>query len=100
MAVIDWEDAALGDPLIDLAQSRAEIVWIFGFAAMEIFTRAYQSLMDLDYRDLPYWDLCAVLRVLRFVGGDLDALASYFVPYGRADITAESIEENLLLLIK
>jgi aminoglycoside phosphotransferase (APT) family kinase protein len=99
VAVIDWEDAMLGDPLIDLAQSRAEIAWIFGFTAMEIFTRTYQSLTDLDYRDLPYWDLCAVLRVLRIAGGDLDALAFYFASYGRADITAESIEENLLLLI-
>jgi len=100
VAVIDWEDAAVGDPLVDLANSRAEIVWIFGFAAMQLFTREYQSLMPLDYNDLPYYDLCAVLRVLRFAAGDLAGLAAYFAPYGRLDITAESIEENLLLLIQ
>lgn len=99
VAVIDWEDAGWGDPLIDLAQSRAEIVWIFGIEAMQLFTREYQSIMLLNDKNLRYWDLCAALRVLRIAGGDLTGLASYFVPYGRADITAESIEENLLLLI-
>src|SRR5690606_12826754 len=41
-AVIDWEDACLGDPLIDLAQSRSEIAWIFGPEAVEIFTGHYR----------------------------------------------------------
>jgi aminoglycoside phosphotransferase (APT) family kinase protein len=92
-AVIDWEDAQLGDPLIDLAQSRSEIVWIFGVEAMDAFTRHYQSLNDLDYRHLPYWDLCAALRFLRLAGGDLAGFAAYFGGYGRADITEYTIHE-------
>ena len=100
VAVIDWEDAELGDPLIDLARSRAEIVWIFGVEAMELFTREYQSLMAVDYNNLPYWDLCAVLRVLRIAGGNLAGLASYFAAYGRLDINAESIKENLEVLLR
>ncbi len=94
-AVIDWEDAQLGDPLIDLAQSRSEIVWIFGFEAMNVFTRHYQSLSDLDYRNLPYRDLCAALRIIRLVGGDLTGFAAYFAGYGRADITTQTIQENM-----
>ena len=94
-AVIDWEDAQLGEPLIDLAQSRSEIVWIFGVDAMDAFTRHYQSLMDLDYRGLPYWDLCAALRFLRLAAGDLAGLAAYFTGYGRADITAQSIRKYM-----
>jgi aminoglycoside phosphotransferase (APT) family kinase protein len=90
-AVIDWEDAQLGDPLIDLAQSRSEIVWIFGVEAMDAFTRHYQSLNDLDFRHLPYWDLCAALRFLRLAGGDLAGFAAYFGEYGRADITTRTI---------
>lgn len=94
-AVIDWEDAQLGDPLIDLAQSRSEIVWILGVEAMHTFTRHYQSLMRMDYSGLPYWDLCAVLRFLRLAAGDLAGFAGYFAKYGRADITAQSIRQNM-----
>ena len=62
-AVIDWEDAALGDPLSDLANSRLEILWAFGLEAMQAFTQGYQAAMPtLDFADLPYWDLCAALK--------------------------------------
>jgi aminoglycoside phosphotransferase (APT) family kinase protein len=94
-AIIDWEDAQLGDPLIDLAQSRSEIVWIFGVAAMEMFSRHYQTLADLDYGNLPYWDLCAALRFLRLAGGDLAGFAAYFAGYGRADITTQTIQADM-----
>lgn len=62
VAVIDWEDAALGDPLADLANTRLEVMWAFGNDAMQEFTRRYQSLAALDLTQLPYWDLCAALR--------------------------------------
>ena len=62
-AVIDWEDAALGDPLADLANSRLEVLWAFGAGAMQRYTRQYLALMpDLDTALLAYWDLCVALR--------------------------------------
>ncbi|MBW5469572.1 phosphotransferase [Brevibacillus formosus] len=62
-AVIDWEDAAIGDPLSDLGNVRLEILWAFGVEAMNDFTLHYQSASKtLDYSQLPYWDLCAALR--------------------------------------
>jgi aminoglycoside phosphotransferase (APT) family kinase protein len=62
MAIIDWEDAALGDPLADVANSRLEILWAFGSDAMQYFTRQYRSRTAIDFTYLPYWDLCAALR--------------------------------------
>lgn len=62
VGIIDWEDAALGDPLADLGNSRLEILWAFGVEAMQRFTRHYQALMPIDFANLPYWDLCAALR--------------------------------------
>ncbi len=62
IAIIDWEDAKLGDPLADVANSRLEILWAFGIDAMQLFTRQYQSLTTIDFTHLPYWDLCAALR--------------------------------------
>ena len=62
VAVIDWEDAALGDPLADVANSRLEILWAFEIDAMQSFTHYYQSLTAIDFTNLPYWDLYAALR--------------------------------------
>ncbi len=61
-AVVDWEDAAMGDPLADLGNSRLEILWAFGIDAMLDFTRRYLTLNPIDLTNLPYWDLCAALR--------------------------------------
>ena len=63
VAVIDWEDAAIGDPLADLANARLEMLWAFGTEAMHDFTTLYKSRMrGVDVAHLPYWDLCAALR--------------------------------------
>lgn len=62
VAIIDWEDAATGDPLADLANSRLELLWAYGRAAMRRFTRQYQALAPLDCSHLLYWDLYAALR--------------------------------------
>jgi len=62
-AVIDWEDAQVGDPLVDLGITRLEMMWWFGSEAMQRFTTDYQAHMPvLDFGNLPYWDLCAALR--------------------------------------
>lgn len=62
VGIIDWEDAATGDPLADVANTRLEMLWAFGVEAMHAFTRHYQSMNTLDFGNLPYWDLCAALR--------------------------------------
>ncbi|HEU5104095.1 MAG TPA: phosphotransferase [Roseiflexaceae bacterium] len=93
-AVIDWEDATVGDPLIDFAISRLDLLWIFGAEAMHNFTQQYQSLMEIDYGNLPYWDLCAALRLIRLAGADLTAWAAFFEPFGRPDITEQSIRAH------
>ena len=94
VAVIDWEDATLGSTLIDLAISRLDIGLIFGIDAMECFTRHYKSMMSLDYTHLPYWDLCAALRIARLAGSDLTKWAAFFRPFGRHDITEQTIREH------
>jgi aminoglycoside phosphotransferase (APT) family kinase protein len=62
VAIIDWEDARLGDPLSDVAHSRLEILWAFGIDAMHRFTDQYRAMTSIDFTNLPYWDLCAALR--------------------------------------
>ena len=94
VAVIDWEDATLGSALTDFAISRLDIGLIFGIDGMECFTHHYTSMMSLDYTHLPYWDLCAALRIARLAGSDLAKWAAFFRPFGRHDITEQTIREN------
>jgi aminoglycoside phosphotransferase (APT) family kinase protein len=62
IAVIDWENAQIGDPVEDLANARLEILWAYGYEAMETFTAHYTHLRPIDYSDLPLFDLLVALR--------------------------------------
>ena len=76
VAVIDWEDAEFGDPLADLANSRLEVLFAFGQAAMQQFTDVYCATSSIDFTHLPYWDLYAALRPCSEIGNwglDTDA---------------------------
>jgi aminoglycoside phosphotransferase (APT) family kinase protein len=99
-AVIDWEDAGYGDPLIDLAISRLDILWIFGREAMHAFTRQYCANMAVDLTNLPLWDLCAALRLIRLAGSNLVEWAAFFLPYGRSDITELTIRQHFHYFIE
>jgi aminoglycoside phosphotransferase (APT) family kinase protein len=97
--VIDWEDAGFGDALIDLAISRLDILWIFGREAMHTFTKQYCSNRSVDLTNLPLWDLCAALRLIRLAGSNLAEWAAYFLPYGRPDITEQAIRQHFQYFI-
>ncbi|MBN1373263.1 MAG: phosphotransferase [Anaerolineaceae bacterium] len=99
-AVIDWEDASLGDPLIDLGIARLEVVWMFGPPVLPLFTQAYVARNRLDFSALPYWDLYAALRLSRLVDTDLAAWAASFAPQGRADLTASVLAERFDWFVK
>jgi aminoglycoside phosphotransferase (APT) family kinase protein len=63
VAIIDWEDAAFGDPLADLCNARLELAMLFGASATDAFTWQYRTRMPgIDVSALPYWDLFAALR--------------------------------------
>jgi aminoglycoside phosphotransferase (APT) family kinase protein len=99
VAVIDWEDAKIGDPLMDFAISRLDMAWIFGLDAMQAFTQHYQALMPLDYTNLPYWDLYAALRLIRLAGANLAEWVAFFPPFGRGDITEQSLRQQVRFFI-
>jgi len=66
-AIIDWEDAMLGEPLADLGKSRLEILWAFGSAAMYAYTARYLQLnQELNAAALPFWDLWGASRLSHF----------------------------------
>ncbi len=83
VALIDWEDALLGDPLADLAVSRLDVAWLFGEAAMQRLTAAYVAATGFDLAALPVWDLAAALRPC----GNLPVWAAGWPALGRSDLT-------------
>jgi aminoglycoside phosphotransferase (APT) family kinase protein len=88
-AVLDWEEAEIGDPLADVALTRLDILWAFGADAMRDFTRYYAAEVVLDWRNLARWDLCVALRPMSAI----ERWASVYplAPICRPDVTAESM---------
>ncbi|MGB1286463.1 MAG: phosphotransferase family protein, partial [Aggregatilineales bacterium] len=88
VAVIDWEDAATGNPLSDLSTARRELIWAFGMEAMHKFTAFYQIFMpDLNYEQLPCHDLMVALQPEE----EFMAWAEGWDEYGRDDVTGETL---------
>ncbi len=93
--VIDWEDAWIGEPLLDLAGARLDLACTFGRESADALTREYLDRRKIDADNLPIWDLVATLWLIRFINHDLHSWAGFFHSYGRADITAESIRRDV-----
>jgi aminoglycoside phosphotransferase (APT) family kinase protein len=87
VAVVDWEDAEVGNPLADFAITRLDMLWILGHEAMHAFTRRYQEVAKLDFTYLPYWDLMAALRP----ASRISVWAQDWPELGRPDITSETM---------
>lgn len=67
-AVLDWEDAAVGDPVADLAKCRLELTWAFGEDAMRTFTERYVAMTGADTASLAFWELHSTLGPLEQLG--------------------------------
>lgn len=66
-ALLDWEDAALGDPVSDVAVTRQELAWRYGWAAMEQFTAAYERASGRRLHNLALWHCYVGSAALTFM---------------------------------
>ncbi|MEJ7583660.1 MAG: phosphotransferase [Acidimicrobiales bacterium] len=90
VAVIDWEEASVGDPLADVGVTRLDLLWVFGETAMATFTDEYLGLGAPRPADLALWDLVAALRP----AGALSSWAADWVDLGRPDITRATMQAD------
>ena len=67
-AILDWEDAAFGDPLSDVACCRVELRYKFGKASMQRFTEAYARDRVVDRERLALWQVYVAAAAQRFMG--------------------------------
>ena len=84
-AVIDWESAALGDPMADIATTRLDLRWAFGAGFAELFTDRYLTMTGRSTATLAVWELVVSLRP----AGMISLWAGDMVAHGRPDITAD-----------
>jgi aminoglycoside phosphotransferase (APT) family kinase protein len=61
-AVVDWEEAALGDPAIDVAYCCMDIALKDLPGAAEEFLRAYEAAVGHPIANLGFWELAAAAR--------------------------------------
>lgn len=94
-AVIDWEDAVIGDPLADLAIARSNLVWTHGVSACRVFTAFYREAMVLDLHRLRLWDIHAAVTMAPHAGD----YAADWQDLGRKDLSEAVILERLQMLV-
>lgn len=92
IGIIDWEGAKLGEPLMDLSQTRLDIAIIYGFEAMDHFTHLYFQLNPLKFKPLQLWDLYSGVRLLQLINGEYVRWASFFNSLNHHEMTAERIK--------
>ncbi len=72
-AVLDWEEAAYGDPVIDVAYARMNMVLMGLNQAADDFLRIYESEMGRRAENLGFWEMAAAVR-------PMEALDDWVVP--------------------
>ncbi len=67
-AVLDWEDAALGDPLSDVATAQLELRYKFGKETARRFVTAYAINTSLDTGRLALWQVYVAAAAYTYMG--------------------------------
>ncbi|MCW5823420.1 MAG: phosphotransferase [Cyanobacteria bacterium TGS_CYA1] len=88
--VLDWEDCEFGDPLLEIAITRFDLLCICGVECMEAFTSRYIERSCIDGSNLPVYDLFASLRP----AGKLGEWARGWRELGREDITEQDLYQS------
>lgn len=55
VAILDWEDAAIGDPLSDVACTCLELRYRFGTPGMNLFKQTYSARAEIDPHRFALW---------------------------------------------
>lgn len=67
-AILDWEDAAIGDPMSDVACTALELRYLYGVWGMNQFKQAYSTLANIDPYRFTLWQAYVAAGALRYMG--------------------------------
>ncbi|MCL4265153.1 MAG: phosphotransferase family protein [Anaerolineae bacterium] len=68
-AVLDWEEAAYGDPGYDVAYMRAELALLGSLPLADQFLAVYEAESGSPVANLPLWELAASVRFIENPAG-------------------------------
>ena len=69
VAILDWEDAAIGDPLADVAGCFLELRYVYGLDGSELFLNEYIRLSGwIDLRRLSLWKIYVTAAAQKYMG--------------------------------
>ena len=68
VSVLDWEDAAVGDPHADVAAASVELRYLFGATGAQRFVSAYAELNFVDPFRLALWQVYVAAAAQHFMG--------------------------------
>ncbi|MFL2536141.1 MAG: phosphotransferase family protein [Candidatus Azotimanducaceae bacterium] len=68
VGILDWEDAAIGDPMCDLAAARLELLWRFDHKTVQRFTQHYAERLPIHPWRLALWQVFVGSAALKFMG--------------------------------
>ncbi len=68
VGILDWEDAAIGDPMCDLATARLELLWKFNDETVQHFTQHYAQRLPINLWRLALWQVFVGSAALKFMG--------------------------------
>ena len=67
VAILDWEDAAFGDPVSDLACALLELRYVYDDALVDHFLDAYVHQYDVDLSRLALWQVYVAAAAQHFM---------------------------------
>ena len=68
VAILDWEDAALGDPLSDVACALLELRYIFDDVLVDRFQATYSRHASVDTHRLALWQIYVASAAQHYMG--------------------------------
>ena len=90
-AVVDWEEAAYGDPAVDVAYMRLDLCGAGLRQEADEFAAAYREVTGRALRNLAFWELAAAARPMPDPGKGVQELRA--MGYDR--MTADDLRRNL-----
>lgn len=95
-AIVDWEDAAIGDPLSDVACCQLELRYKLGPRSVSEFLRAYKKRHPVEIQRLYLWQLYVASAAQAF-------MATWGLPVSREahmrDVAIAATQEAIAALI-
>jgi aminoglycoside phosphotransferase (APT) family kinase protein len=86
--VVDWVNACIGPPEVDVGHCRWNLATLFGLEAADAFLDAWLAATGVSSHD-PYWDIVCLLDI-----GPSDEAQLGWRDAGRTDLTAEVVRQR------